>query len=205
MYKLLIIDDHASMREAIRQAFVATNRYQVVSELATSDLAEAYCQKLQPDLVITDVCCEHGTSGLEATQVIKTHFPTIKVIIITAFDELSYIPRAKKVGADAFIYKSKSLQYFIEVADKIMQGEKIFSKPKEIPLALGETPLTEREMEVLRLICKHMTNQEIATELYISENTVKYHKSNMLAKTGFTKIIDLAFYMLSNGYINPLY
>ncbi|NLB23335.1 MAG: response regulator transcription factor [Clostridium sp.] len=65
--------------------------------------------------------------------------------------------------------------------------------------------MTEREMEVLRLACKHMTNKEIAEELFISEHTVKYHKANMLAKTGFKKTVDLAFYMISNGFINPLY
>ena len=54
-------------------------------------------------------------------------------------------------------------------------------------------------------MCKHMTNKEIAEELFISESTVKYHKSNMLAKTGFEKAIDLAFYMILNGLINPLY
>jgi len=70
---------------------------------------------------------------------------------------------------------------------------------------MGEAPLTEREMEVLRLLCKHMTNQEIASELFISEHTVKYHKSNMLAKTGFNKTVDLAFYLISNGLINPHY
>ena len=63
----------------------------------------------------------------------------------------------------------------------------------------------DREMEVLRLMCKHMTNKEIAQELFISENTVKYHKMNMLGKTGFSKSVDLAFYMISNGWINPLY
>lgn len=62
-----------------------------------------------------------------------------------------------------------------------------------------------REMEILRLMCKHMTNKEIAAELYISEDTVKYHKKNMLAKTGFARSVDLAFYMISNGWINPLY
>lgn len=60
-------------------------------------------------------------------------------------------------------------------------------------------------MEILRLMCKHMTNKEIASELYISEDTVKYHKKNMLAKTGFARSVDLAFYMISNGWINPLY
>lgn len=78
-------------------------------------------------------------------------------------------------------------------------------EPKTIPMPQGEAPLTEREMEILRLMCKHMTNKEIASELYISEDTVKYHKKNMLAKTGFARSVDLAFYMISNGWINPLY
>jgi len=60
-------------------------------------------------------------------------------------------------------------------------------------------------MEVLRLLCRNMSNREIAYELYISENTVKYHKANMLAKTGFSKAMDLAFYMIENGWINPMY
>lgn len=60
-------------------------------------------------------------------------------------------------------------------------------------------------MQILRLICKHMTNKEIADELFITEHTVKYHKSNMLAKTGFNRTVDLAFYIISNGLINPLY
>lgn len=86
-----------------------------------------------------------------------------------------------------------------------MRGETYFPEAKTIPMPVGEAPLTEREMEVLRLMCKHLTSREIAEELFISENTVKYHKSNMLAKTGFSKAVDLAFYMISNGWINPLY
>ena len=86
-----------------------------------------------------------------------------------------------------------------------MEGESFFPETKVIVTSMGEAPLTEREMEVLRLLCKHMTNQEIANELFISEHTVKYHKSNMLAKTGFNKTVDLAFYLISNGFINPLY
>lgn len=69
----------------------------------------------------------------------------------------------------------------------------------------GEVPLTEREMEILRLMCKYMTSKEIADELFITERTVKFHKANMLAKTGFKKSIELAFYMVSNGWINPLH
>ena len=205
MIKVLIVEDHESMCDAITSAFTNTKRYEIVGSVASADFAILYCEKLKPDLVLMDVCTDGGASGLTATQQVKAQFPKIKVIIMTAFDELSYIPRAKAAKADGFIYKSKSLNFFIEIADRVMRGETYFPEKKIVPVPKGEIPLTDREMEVLRLICKHMTNKEIAEELFITENTVKYHKANMLAKTGFSKSIDLAFYMITNGWINPLF
>ena len=205
MNKLLIVEDHESMREAITSAFTATGRYEVVGDVPSANLAELFCQRLQPDLILMDVCTEGGASGLTAADLVKKELPQIKVIIMTAFDELSYIPRARSAGADGFIYKSKSFKFFIDTADRIMAGETYFPEQKTVPVPTGDVPLSDREMEVLRLMCKHMTSKEIAAELYISESTVKFHKANMLAKTGFTKSVDLAFYMISNGWINPLY
>lgn len=205
MDKVLIVDDHESMCDSLFHALTSTEDFMVVGSLKNALHAELYCMKLQPDLVLMDVCTESGASGLEATKVIREKYPDIKIIVMSGFDEITYAPRAKEAGADAFIYKSKSLDYFVEVAKGVMEGKRFFPEPKTILTAQGEAPLTEREMEVLRLMCKHMTNQEIAEELFISEHTVKYHKSNMLAKTGFKKTVDLAFYMISNGLINPLY
>lgn len=204
MYRILIVEDHASMRDAIKQAFEATNRYKVVSETPSANFADLYCRNDNIDLVLMDVCTEGKASGLEAVQLIKKERPQIKIIVMTAFDEISYLPRAKQANADGFIYKRKSLSYFIEVADQVMQGKKAFPE-KSIPLPEIAFPLTPREMEILRLMCKHMTSKEIAEELFITESTVKFHKANMLAKTGFEKSVDLAFYMISNGFINPLY
>lgn len=124
---------------------------------------------------------------------------------MSGFDEISYVPRAIEVGADAFVFKSKSLAFFVNVAELVMNGKTYFPESKSVPVQEGEPPLTEREMEVLRLMCKHLTSKEIAQELFISESTVKYHKSNMMSKTGFSKAADLAFYMIVNGWINPLY
>ena len=152
-----------------------------------------------------DVCTEKGASGLDATKAIIEQFPNIKVIVMSGFDEITYAPRAKEAGAHAFIFKSKSLDDFVEITKGVLNGKNYFPESKIVITQKGETPLTEREMEVLRLLCKHMTNKEIADELFISEHTVKYHKSNMLAKTGFKKSVDLAFHMIANGYINPLY
>jgi len=205
MTKMLIVDDHESMRETLIAVFSAVKDFQIVGDIPSAVFAEAYCEKLRPDLVMMDICTEGGASGLTAAKLLRSRFPEMKIIIMTAFDEISYVPRAKEAGADAFVYKSRSLEYFVTVAKGVLAGEYYFPEPKQIPMPTGEVPLTVREMEVLRLLCKHMTNKEIADELVISENTVKYHKANMLAKTGFAKAVDLAFYMISNGWINPLY
>ena len=156
-------------------------------------------------VLIVEDHAEGGASGLKAVEDIRKAYGEIKIIVMTAFDEITYIPRAKAAGANGFVYKSRSLNYFLEVAREVMAGGSSFPEPRTIPMPQGEAPLTDREMEVLRLMCRHMTNKEIARELFISENTVKYHKMNMLGKTGFSKAVDLAFYMISNGWINPLY
>ncbi len=205
MYKVLIIDDHQSVCDSLTYALNGAGDFTVVGVLPTAAHAAVYCERLKPDLVLMDVCTGGGASGLEATEVLIKRFPHLKIIVMSGFDEITYAPRAKEAGAHAFIFKSKSLDYFTEVARSVMRGGTCFPEVKTIPMPEGEAPLTAREMEVLRLMCKHLTTREIAKELFISENTVKYHKSNMLAKTGFTKAVDLAFYIISNGWINPLY
>ncbi len=205
MNKVLIVDDHESMCDSLSHALTSTGDFIVIGSLKSAQHAGLYCMKLKPDLVLMDVCTEGGASGIEATKDIREKYPDIKIIVMSGFDEITYAPRAKEAGAHAFVFKSKSLDYFVNVAIGVMEGEGFFPEPKTVPTSMGESPLTEREMEVLRLLCRHMTNKEIANELFISEHTVKYHKSNMLAKTGFKKAVDLAFYMISNGLINPLY
>jgi DNA-binding NarL/FixJ family response regulator len=205
VYKVLIVDDHASMCDSLELALTGAGGFAAIGKLPSAANAAAYCEKLRPDLVLMDVCTEGGASGLDATRVIRKKFPEIKIIVMSGFDEITYAPRAKEAGAHAFVLKSRSLDFFVEAARGVMRGESYYPEARTIPLPKGEAPLTQRELEVLRLMCKHMTSYEIAVELFISENTVKYHKANMLAKTGFTKAVDLAFHMISNGWINPLY
>ena len=205
MYEVLIVDDHESICDSLSYALAVTERFLVAGKLQSAAGAAAACEKLRPDLVLMDVCTEGGASGLDATKTIREKYPDIKVIVMSGFDEITYAARAKDAGAHAFVLKSKSLDFFVEAAVGVMRGEGCFPEARVIPLPRGEAPLTPRELEVLRLMCRHMTTREIAAELFISDNTVKYHKANMLAKTGFAKAVDLAFYMISNGWINPLY
>jgi len=205
MTDVLIVDDHQALRDSFMRLFETMEDFRVVGEAANASYSDLFCQRLQPDLVLMDVCTEDGASGLQATKLIKEKYPKIKVIVMSGFDEISYAPRAREAGADAFVYKSRSLEFFGEVARDVMEGGSYFPEPKKIPVPMGEAPLTDREMEVLRLLCQHKSRKEIAAELYISEMTVKRHVSNMLEKTGFADSVELAFYMITNGWINPNY
>ena len=204
LYRFFVVDDHESMCDALALTLESTGDFKFVGKMASAASADAGCARALPDLVFMDVCTDGSVSGLDATKKIRESFPNIKIIVMSGFDEISYVPRAKEAGAHAFVLKSKSLDFFAEIASKVMQGESYWPEPKAIPLPVGEAPLTGREMEVLRLVCMNMSNQEIAEELFISVPTVKYHKANMLAKTGFSTAADLAIYIVENGWIRPM-
>lgn len=203
MIKIGIVDDHESIRDSYTKALEQQEDFSVVGSLSSAALADIWCRQADPDVVLMDICTEGGASGLEATAAIKKSFPHIKIVVMTGFDEISYIPRAKEAGADGFVYKSRSFDYLIYVLREVMEGRKIFPEPQTIPMPKGEAPLTEREMEILRLICKNCSRKEIAEQLYLSENTVKRHIANMLEKTSFSSTMALAVYMVSGGWINP--
>jgi len=205
MYKVIIIDDHESMCDSLTYALESTGDFSIVATSPAAAHAEVFCERLQPDLVLMDVCTEGELSGLDMAERLRKKFPGMRIVIMSGFDEITYVPRTKEIGAHAFVYKSMSLAYFIDVVRRVMQGETIYPEEKSFPLPIGEVPLTIREMEVLRLVCKHMTSAEIAEELFISTSTVKYHKANILGKTGFSKSLDLVFYLLTNGWINPVH
>ena len=203
--KVLIVDDHESMRNLLEREFSPARGFTVVASIGNAADAVAFCALSTPDMVIMDVCTENGTSGLDAAEKILKRFPGIKVIVNSGFDEITYMPRAKEIGAHGFVYKSKGIVHYLEVARRVLDGEYVFPQPKTIPLPQGETPFTDREMEVLLRMCKSLTVQQIAEELDISPKTVNRHIENMKQKSGLKSTIALVTYVLSNGWINPNY
>ena len=203
LIKVLIIDDHESIRDSFEMEFCPENGFEVVGSIASASLAEAACKAKTPDLVIMDVCTEGELSGIKAAQSIVCRFPAIKIMVTSGFDEVTFIPRAKEAGAHAFVHKSSRLAYFREVAHRVLNGEYVFPEPKAIPVPAGETPFSERELEVLQLLCRQVSNQEIAEKLCISVNTVRRHIENMRLKAGFSTATELVIHVIANGYINP--
>ena len=205
LIKLVLVDDHNVIRDSFRMVFCEETGFEIVAELEAATSVEEACRKYQPDLVLMDVCTKGGESGLDALENLRKTFPVLKIIIMSGFEELSYAPRAKSLGADAFVFKSRSLDFFLEIARGVLENKKYFPEPQGIPVSAGEMPLTEREMEVLRWLCKNKTRADIADILCISENTVNKHVENMRSKTGFSSLFELVVYVMSNGWINPKY
>ena len=205
LIKILIVDDHESLRNSFEKEFCPENGFEIVGSIASAGLAEAACRSLRPDIVLMDVCTDEGASGLAAAGLILLKHPGIKIIVTSGFNEITYIPRAREIGAHAFVYKSSGLGYYREVALRVFGGERIFPEQKTIPLPEGETPFTVREMEVLSLVCRQHSNQEIAEKLHISVNTVRKHIENMRHKAGFETATELVIYVISNGWLNPRY
>lgn len=203
MIRIGIVDDHQSIREAYQKTLEESGFFRVVGSISSAELADLWCKQYQPDILLMDICTGAGASGIEACLRIKKMTPKVKIILMTGFEEVSYIPRAKQAGADAFIHKSKSFNELLAIMQKVLAGEISFPEEKTIPVLKGEAPVTNREMEVLRLLCKNYSRAEIARTLYISESTVKRHLRNMMDKTGMNSTVSLAVYMISEGWINP--
>ena len=203
MRKVLIVDDHKVMRDSLEREFRPENGFDVIGSIESAADAEDYCAMKRPDVIIMDVCTKNGASGLEAAENILKRFPDVKIIITSGFDEVTYMPRAKEIGAHAFVYKIKGAEYYREAAERVLNGEIVFPEPKTIPLPQGETPFTDREMEVLRLMCKYMDCQTVAKELFIEKKSVERHLDNMRQKAGFARYAELLVYVLSNGWVNP--
>ncbi len=202
MIRVLIVDDHKSVLDAFSNIIAIESDMLLVGSASSTKSVLAMCKELQPDIILTDISMEEVDSGIRLTQKVKFEFPKIKVIVMSGFDEISYIPEAKKAGADAFLSKAKAIHDFVEMIRAVMKGQGSFPEEFTIPTALGEAPFTERELEVLRLLCHSYSRKEIADEMKIAEGTVKRHIENMLLKSETKSTMELVVYVVGNGWIS---
>ncbi len=205
MIKVFIVDDHQSVLDSFSNVIDAQSDMKHVGSANSTKGVIEQCKMLMPDVVLSDVSMENNDSGIILTEKLKFEFPQLKVIVMSGFDEISYIPEAKKAKADAFLSKSKTIYDFVEMIRAVMKGEGTFPETLQIPTANGEAPFTERELEILRLLCHSYSRKEIADEIKIAEGTVKRHIENMLAKSNCKSTMDLVIYVVGNGWIASQY
>lgn len=207
MIKVLIVDDSAIVR-ALFETIIhsAGERYQIVDQLKNAKSAVIYADRNPIDLILMDVYTENRENGLAAAAKIKQQHPEIKIIIVTSLPEMSFIEKARSVAhCESFWYKEHGDIGLLEVMDRTMAGESIY--PDASPtLDIGcakSIEFTKTEIKVLRALCEGKLNKDIAEELEMSENTVKFHIKNMLSKAGYNNKYQLAIDAVEKKLVVP--
>lgn len=202
-YKLMIVDDQFVSRELFRLILDKSPDYEVVYSVDTAMFADTYVLNGDLDLVIMDILMQDGSNGLDAAEKIKKLRPEIKIVAVTSMPEVSWMDQAKAIGIDSFWYKEASEAGILEVIGRTLAGESIY--PEQTPvIQLGlakSTEFTPREIQVLRLLTTGAGNDEIASKLEISLNTVKTHVMHLMDKTGFTSRTQLAIHARITGFV----
>jgi NarL family two-component system response regulator LiaR len=208
---ILIVDDHEVVRKGIRAYLETLPDFEVVGEAVSGEEAVNLVGEYIPDIVLLDLIMP-GMDGVEATRRIKQISPRTQVVVLTSYHEDIHIFPALKAGAIAYILKDMKMEKLVDVLHRAIQGE-VTLHPRVATRVLqnirGESDdeqplfaeLTSRETDVLKLIANGMTNSQIAEKLFISENTVKGHVSNILSKLHLADRTQVAVYAWQRGLV----
>ena len=202
--KLLLIDDHQVVRDYFCKVFSQENGFVITGELTNASEATVECLRCQPDLVLMDVCTEGGASGLDSLELLRSRFPALKIMVMSGFDEIAYAARARELGADAFVFKSKSTEFFLETARSVLQGGTYYPDMQPVPPPTGaQSPLSAQETDILRLLCEHKNHEEIAETLSLNKAAVQECVEAMFTKVGASSTVELMIHVIANGWLAP--
>jgi NarL family two-component system response regulator LiaR len=206
--RVLIVDDHAIVREGLRGLLAAAPGMTVAGEAADGIEAVAQAQKLAPDVILMDLVMPRK-DGIEAIEEIKEIQPLARILVLTSFADDDRVFPAIKAGALGYLLKDSSPRDLLEAIRDVHRGESFLhpaiarklvrelSQPQDLPPAAE--PLTEREVEVLELVAHGLSNEAIAGRLFLSERTVRGHVSHILAKLHLANRTQAALYALREG------
>jgi len=208
---LIIVDDHLIFQQGLKAMITAENIATVIGEASNGkDFIEVLSQ-CKPDLVLMDIDMPQ-MNGMEATQKAIEMMPDLKIIALTMFGDEDYYYKMIDLGVKGFILKSTGIAELEKAIHDVMAGESYFSNEllrriiknfsrNSVQKSTDTKDLTEREIEVLKLICDGLTTEETAKKLNISPKTVKTHRSNLLEKTACKNTPGLILFAIKNKIV----
>lgn len=205
--KILLVDDHAIVTDGLHALLQNVAGLEVVKKLNSGDFALAYLKQNPVDLMITDYAMPDmdGVSLVKKAKQIKEN---LKVIVLSMHDELVMIREMLSAGVDGYVLKKYAQQELVSAIDLVSHGRQYWSAEVSkallsalMPQAMPGNQITDRELEVLRLLSQELTSKQIAAQLFISERTVETHRKNLMRKTGANNSIGLLRYAYAKKII----
>jgi len=205
---VLIADDHPIIRDSLRTLIATEPDLKLVGEAVDGEEAVSKTLELKPDVILMDLVMP-VKDGLEAISEIKSLLPEVSILVLTSFSDEDKVFPAIRAGALGYLLKDSSPQELLKAIHDVYRGEaslhpsialqliREINRPSELPPV--ENPLSERELEVLKLVAQGLTNQEIATRLVLSEWTVRTHVRNILGKLHLANRTQAALFALREG------
>jgi DNA-binding NarL/FixJ family response regulator len=202
--RLLCVDDHAVMRDGIAFALETQADMELVCEAVSGEEAVKMFRQFRPDVTLMDLQLP-GMDGIRTIEVIRESFPKAKIIVLTTYSGDIQAHRALTAGAAGYLLKHMLRTDLLGTIRKVHAGGRSISPQIAIDLAehIGTEPLSEREVEVLRSVSAGNTNKAVADVLSISEDTVKGHIKNILAKLGASDRTHAVMLAVSRGFLHP--
>ena len=206
--KIVLVDDHSLFRNGLRGLLERSAGCRVVGVAASGEEFLAMLPRLETDVVFMDFAMP-GLDGAQTTERALARRTDLRIITLSMFGEESYYSRMVQAGARGFLLKDSDIGDVIEAIDAVMSGGSYFS-PQLLSSLTGrmrtrddvpDEQLSVREREILVAVCRGLSNQEIADELFISKRTVDKHRANILEKTGCKNTASLVVYAIRNGIV----
>jgi len=208
--KVIIVDDHTLFRNGLRILLNNLENYHVVGEASNGKQFLDLIKTSSPDLVLMDISMP-VMDGIEASTIAHELYPDLKIITLSMYGEEDYYYKMVNAGVKGFVLKNSDIKEVKAALDVVYDGGSFFSSEllQNLISSLKSAPksqelhseLSEREMEILILICQGLSNQEIADKLFISKRTVDKHRANILEKSESKNTAQLVVYAIKNRFV----
>ena len=210
MIRIVIVDDHAVVRSGLKLLLDGQEDLEVVGEAGDARTAVFEVRAQKPDVILMDVVMPTG-SGIEATPDVLKEAPDAKVLILSMQDDPAYVREAFAAGASGYVLKEAADAELVAAVREVAAGQRYVHPALGARLVAAEAderaraeedPLSEREHEILRLLALGHTNQEIASQLYLSVRTVETHRAHIMQKLRISTRAELVRYALERGVLD---
>jgi len=204
--RILVVDDHPVVREGLRSILGSFEQISIAGEASSGREAIDASRELKPDVVLMDITMP-DMNGIEATAELSRHSPECKVLALSMHDNRTYAAQALKAGARGYLLKDTPPAELAQAIADVFAGEASVSRQLAHDLLAHSlrrdaTILTQREVDVLRLIARGLTNKQMSVELNLSVRTVETHRENLIRKTGRSTVAELTRYAVHEGFVN---